>query len=111
MPLDNGSSQRGMTVFLAESRERSSRNGMTYGSLIDYERLKIKKTVLSTTVAELYSFMKCCGSCQFLQGLWMDISGEIANIHMRTDAKNLITTARTIHLPEQNETIHMMSML
>ena len=30
----------------------------------------------------------------------MDISGEIANIHMRTDAKNLVTTARTIHLPE-----------
>ena len=29
------------------------------------------------------------------------ISGEVANIHMRTDAKNLVTTARTIHLPEQ----------
>ena len=38
---DNGSSQRGMTVFLAESRERSSRDGMTYGSLIDYECQKI----------------------------------------------------------------------
>ena len=34
---DDGSSQRGMTVFLAESRERSSRDGMAYGSLIDYE--------------------------------------------------------------------------
>ena len=34
---DDGSSQRGMTVFLAESRERSSRDGMTYGSLIDQE--------------------------------------------------------------------------
>ena len=41
----------------------------------------------------------------------MDISGEVANIHMRTDAKNLVTTARTIHLPEQKETIHMISML
>ena len=41
----------------------------------------------------------------------MDKSGEIANIHMRTDAKNLVTTARTIHLPEQKETIHMISML
>ena len=30
----------------------------------------------------------------------MDISGEVANIHMRTSAKNLVTTARTIHLPE-----------
>ena len=41
----------------------------------------------------------------------MDISGEVANLHMRTDAKNLVTTARTIHLPEQNETIHMISIL
>ena len=51
--------------------------------------------------------MKCLGSCQFLRGLWMDISGEVANLHMRTDAKNL----GTIHLPEQKETIHMISML
>ena len=55
--------------------------------------------------------MKCFDSCQFLCGLWMDISGEVADIHMRTDAKNLVTTARTIHLPEQKETIHMFSML
>ena len=41
----------------------------------------------------------------------MDISGEVANIHMRTDAKNLVTTARTIQPPEQKETIHMISML
>ena len=32
-------------------------------------------------------------------------------IHMRIDAKNLVTTARTIHLPEQKETIHMISMM
>ena len=74
---ENGSSQRGMTVFLEESRKRSSKYGMSYGSLIDYECQKIKKTVLSTTVAELYSFMKCFGSCQFVRGLWMDISGEV----------------------------------
>ena len=30
---------------------------------------------------------------------------------MRIDAKNLVTTARTIHFPEQQETIHMTSML
>ena len=84
---------------------------MSYGSLIDYESQRIKRTVLSTTVAELYSFMQCFGPCQFLRGLWMDLSGEVANIHMRTDAKNLVTTARTIHLPEQKETIHMISML
>ena len=41
----------------------------------------------------------------------MDISGEVANIHMRTVARNLVTTARTIHLPEQKETINMISML
>ena len=41
----------------------------------------------------------------------MDMSGEVAYIHMRTDAKNLVTTAKTIHLPEQKETIHMISKL
>ena len=30
---------------------------------------------------------------------------------MKTDAKNLVTTAGTIHLPEEKETIHMISML
>ena len=64
---EDGSSQRGVTVFLAESRERSSRDGMTYGSLIDHESQKIKKTV----------FMMCIGSCQFLRGVWMDISGDL----------------------------------
>ena len=59
---DDGSSQRGMTVFLVASRERSLKDGMSYGNLIDYESLKIKN-VLSTAVAELYSCMKCCGSC------------------------------------------------
>ena len=39
----------------------------------------------------------------------MDISGEVANIHMRIDAKNLVTTARKIHLPEQKEAIHKIS--
>ena len=108
---EDGSSQRGMTVFLAESRERPSEVGTSYGRLIDYESQKIQKTVLSTSVADLYSFMKCFGSRQFLRGLWMDRSGEVATIHMRTDAKNLITTARTIHLPELKETIHMIPML
>ena len=55
--------------------------------------------------------MKCFGSCQFLRGLWMDTAGEVANIHMRTGAKNLVTTARTTHSPEQKEAIHMLSML
>ena len=54
--------------------------------------------------------MKCFGSCQFLRGLWMDLSREVAKIHMSTDANNLVTTARRIHLLEQKETIHMISM-
>ena len=49
-------------MFLAESRDRSSRGGMAYGSVIDF-------------------------------------FGQVANIHMRTDAKNLAAAARTIHLP------------
>ena len=77
---------RGMTLFLAESCDRSSRNGMTYGCSIDYESQKIKKILLSNTLAEWYSFMKCFGSCQFLHGSWMDISVEVAKIHMRSDA-------------------------
>ena len=32
-------------------------------------------------------------------------------IHMRTDANNLVTTAKTTHLPEQKETIHMIAQL
>ena len=75
-------------------------------SLVDYESQKINRSVLSRTVAELYSFMACFGSCQLLRGLWIDLSGEVADIHMRTDAKNLVTTARTIHLPEQRNNPH-----
>ena len=41
----------------------------------------------------------------------MDLSGEVADIHMRTDAKNLVTTSKTIRLPEQKETIRRISML
>ena len=41
----------------------------------------------------------------------MDIACEVAPLHMRTDANNLVTTAQTTHLPEQKETIHMIQML
>ena len=44
---EDGSSQRSMTVFLG----RIAR-GMSYGNLLDRESQKIKRTVLSTTVAE-----------------------------------------------------------
>ena len=54
---DDGSSQRGMTVFSAESRGRSSRDGVSYGNLIDYESQKIKKTALSTAVVEQFAYI------------------------------------------------------
>ena len=73
-----------MAVFLAEMRERSSKDGMSRDGTI-------KKIALSTTVAELYYVMKCFGSRQFLRGLWMDLSGEFADNHIRIDAKNLFT--------------------
>ena len=41
----------------------------------------------------------------------MDLSGCIAPIHMRTDANNLVSIAASTHLPEQQETVHMIQML
>ena len=55
--------------------------------------------------------MKCFGTCLFLRALWADRSGDVAPIHVRTDANNLATTARTTHLPEQKETHHLVQML
>ena len=55
--------------------------------------------------------MKTFGTRQFIKGLWMDLTGQKAAVHIRTDADNLVTTARTTHLPEQKETIHMIQML
>ena len=78
---------------------------------MDFESKKITRTTLSTTVAELYSFMKCFGTCLYLRGLWKDLTGNTVEIHMRTDANNLVTTALTTHLPEQQETVHMIQML
>ena len=99
------SSQRAMVIFMAEPRRKKSKN--TQGSLIFLEPTKIKRTTLSTTVAELYALMKCYGTCQMLRGLTKDITGLSSEIHMRTDANNLVTTASTTHVPEQQETIHM----
>ena len=96
-------------MFLAEQRQKTSRD--TRGSLVFFGSTKIKRTTLSTTVAKLYVLMKCFGTCQMLRGLWKDISGSDACIHTRTDAKNLVTTASTTHVPEQQETIHMIQIL
>ena len=103
------SSQRAMVIFMAEPRREQSKN--TRGSLIFFESTKIKRTTLSTTVAELYPLMKCYGTGQMLRGLIKDITGLSSEIHMRTDANNLVTTASTTHVPEQQETIHMIQML
>ena len=103
------SSQRAMVIFMAEPRREKSKN--TKGSLICFESTKIKRTTLSTTVAELYALMKCYGTCQMLRGLIKDITGLSSEIHMRADANNLVTTASTTHVPEQQETIHMIQML
>ena len=89
--------------------EEASRN--TKGSLIFFEPTKIKRSTLSTIVAELYALMKCYGTCQMLRGLIKDITRLSSEIHMRTDANNPVTTANTTHVPEQQETIHMIQTL
>ena len=59
----DGSSQRGQCIFICQPRNKERG---TKGSLIDYEPHKIKRTVLSTTVAELHAFMKCYWLCTVL---------------------------------------------
>ena len=98
-----------MVIFMAEPGKEKSKN--THGSLIFFESTKIKRTTLSTTVAELYALMKCYGTCQMLRGLIKDITGLSSEIHMRTDANNLVTTASTTHVPEQQEAIILLRCL
>ena len=107
---EDKSSQRAHVIFLCEARDERSGTRVS-GSLVDYESHKITATTMSTTVAELYAFMRCFGTCLFMKGLWADLSGQNAKIHMRTDANNLVTTAQTTHSPEQKETIHLIQML
>ena len=90
---EDKSSQRALCIFLAEQRRNDHVD--TRGSLIDYESHKITQATMSTTVAELYALMKCFGNSLYLKGLWADCSGQPVAIHMRTDANNLVTTART----------------
>lgn len=97
--------QRALVIFMAEPKKEKSRNAR--GSLIFFESTKIRRTTLSTTVAEVYALMKCYGTCQMLRGLIKDITGISSEIHMKIDANNLVTTASTTHIPEQQETIHM----
>ena len=108
---EDKSSQRALTIFLAETRSQYDGETSSKGSLVEYESHKITATTMSTTVAELYSLMKCFGTMLYLKGLWADLSGEDAELHLRTDANNLVTTAKTTHQPEQKETIHLIQML
>ena len=39
------------------------------------------------------------------------VSGKLANVHIRTDANNLVTAASTTHQPELKETMHLIQML
>ena len=63
-------------MFISESRERSTKNGISYGSLVDFESQNIESALLYCSGAIL--LQEFFGSCQFLRGLWMDLSGEIA---------------------------------
>ena len=65
----------------------------------------------STTVAELNALMKYFGTCLLIRTLRADVTGEILPIHIRTDANNLVTAAKTTHLPEHKETHHLIQML
>ena len=85
--------QRAMTISIADERVKNRRD--TRGSLVFFERqvfpvYQIKRTTLSTTVAELYALMKCFGTCQMLRGLWKlrkeACSGAIADLsHARAE--------------------------
>ena len=106
---EDKSSQMAQVVFICEART-SGRTDVR-GTLIDYESHKIKRSTQSTTVAELTACMRSHGHSQFVRGLYMDLTGDDLEIHIRTDANNLVTTAKTTHLPEQKDTIHMITML
>ena len=78
----DGSSQRGQCIFICQPRNKERD---TKGSLID--------------------------SAQFHRGLWMDMTAQAVEVHLHTDANNLVTAVASTRLPEQKETIHMIQML
>ena len=108
---EDKSSQLAHVIFLAEQRDLHQGSSNSRGSLVDYESHKITAATMSTTVAELHGLMRCYGSALFLRRLWSDIAGEITDVHIRTDANNLVTTASTTHQPEQKETMRLIQML
>ena len=103
-------SQRAHVIFLAEQEifARAHRTREAHWSTMRRIRLPPQPC---RTVAELHGLMRCYSWALFLRGLWSDITGEIADVHIRTDAFNLVTTASTTHQPEQKETMHLIQML
>ena len=60
------------------------------GSLIDYESRKIKRTVLSTTVAEPDAFMKCYGSgLKILVAKGIEISAREVHLEVNAEKKQV----------------------
>ena len=111
MHPEDKSSQHAHVIFLAEQRDLCQGSSNSRGSLVDYEMHQITASAMSATVAGLHGLMRCYGSSLFLRGLWSDITGEIADVHIRTDADNLVATASATHQPEQKETMHLVQML
>ena len=97
---EDRSSQR-MLSFLLEN-EIFAR--VHRGCLVHCEVRKVAATTEPITVAELHGLVKRYGSSLFLR-LWSGFTGGIADVHIRTDANNLATTAPTTHQPEQKETV------
>ncbi len=79
--------------------------------MIDFESHNIDRVVLSTTASGLYLFNSCFGTFQVFRGSWMDVSVACVAIDKRTYANNLVTTASTTRLPEEQRIVNMMHML
>ena len=62
---------------------------------MEHETHEITATLMSTTVAELCGLMRCYRSFPFLRCLWPESTGATADVHIRTDANNLVITAST----------------
>ena len=98
-----------MLYFLQNKKDFRQGSSNSRGSLVDYERTRSPPQPCPQL---LQNCTDCCyGSALFLRCLWSDITGEIADVHIRTDANNLVTTASTTHQPEQTETMHLIQML
>ena len=106
---EDNNSHRGLAIFLAEQRKPGKVKGK--GNLIEYESRKVKTLRRSTTVAQLHALTRCKGTFNFLKGLWADMSAMSSDLHVRRDANNSVAAARTTHLSEQKDTVHLIKSL